>query len=58
MFIIVIIIIIKSTRLDSIDYKSTQRGVYVYTGGGRGNTRGKVDRVLQMAKKFVGTQIA
>lgn len=38
MFIIVIIIIIKSTRLDSIDYKSTQRGVYVYTGGGRGNT--------------------
>lgn len=36
MFIIVIIIIIKSTRLDSIDYKSAQRGVD--TGGGRGNT--------------------
>lgn len=34
MFIIVIIIIIKSTRLDSIDYKSSQRGVD--TRGGRG----------------------
>lgn len=34
MFIIVIIIIIKSTRLDSIDYKSAQRGVA--RGGGRG----------------------
>lgn len=56
MFIIVIIIIIKSTRLTINQRKGLQGGKG--QGGTPLNTLRQVDRVLQMAKKFVGTQLA